>query len=110
MVSLHDPDPTRWEFWKGFLEESQRGPAWREAGSWALGVLQEQLGDRWLHRTWTKYTLPGPLVLSSAHTIAFAELLELALRLDLLRDHPGMGVVGRNLRRDPREQLTGPHS
>lgn len=104
MVSLHDPDPTRWEFWKAFLEESQRGPAWREAGSWALGVLEEQLGDRWLHLTWTKYALPGPLVLSPAHTIAFAELLELALRLDLLRDHPGMGVVRRNLRRDPREQ------
>lgn len=57
-----------------------------------------------MQRTWTKYKLPDPLVLSSGHTIAFAELLELAVRLELLSKHSGMGVVRRNLRRDPREQ------
>lgn len=105
MTRSHEPDPSRWDVWKTFIEDSRRGPAWREAGRWALEVLEEQLGgDRWLQRTWTKYKLPDPLVLSSAHTIAFAELLELAVRLELLSKNSGMGVVRRNLRRDPREQ------
>lgn len=109
--SWHEPDPTSWEFWLSSFESSLHGDAWKETGRWALEILRAQLGEQWLGRTLEKYekvgaesALPTFFVLAPAHTIAFAQLLELTLRLDLLGDRPGMGRIRKDLLKDPREE------
>ena len=88
-----------------------RGDAWKEAGRWALETLRAQLGDQWLARTHKKYAqigaesaFPTFFVLAPAHSIGFAQLLELTLRLDLLEEHAGMGRIRKILLNDPREE------
>lgn len=93
---------------------SHRGLAWRQAGVWALDTLEENLGQDWLGRTIEKYRLlelgemlPYFIQLGPAHTLAYADLLEFALRLEILRDVPGMGKVRKVLRGIPRPDQLG---
>lgn len=83
------PDPGAWQTWEGLIDDGLRNEAWKSAGRWAIDRLNHHLGPTWPRRAWTKYQLPTFLVWSPAHAIAFAQLLELALRLDLLADCPG---------------------
>lgn len=93
---------------------SHRGPAWRQAGVWALDTLEENLGQDWLGRTIEKYRrlelgemLPYFIQLGPAHTLAYVDLLEFALRLEILSDVRGMGKVRKVLRGIPRpDQLS----
>lgn len=103
-----EPDPSSWKFWREWMNRSQRGPAWRQVGSWAFNELEAQVGDVWLTRTIEKYSrageekiLPPIIFLAPSHTIAFAELLELVLRLDLLKDRPGCHRLRAILDGDP---------
>lgn len=104
MIDSEFPDPGSWQTWEGLIEGGLRNDAWKSAGRWALGRLNQHLGDNWPGRAWTKYRIPTFLVWSPAHTIAFAQLLELALRLDLLAGCSGAGKLRRVLRQDPREE------
>ena len=106
-----ESDPTSWELWLSFFERSLRGDAWKETGRWALENLRAKVGNQWLARTHKKYAqicaesaLPTFFVLAPAHTIAFAQLLELTLRLDLLSERAGMGKIRKILLNDPREE------
>lgn len=98
------PDPTDWGTWNSLIEGGLRNQSWKSAGRWALETLGRHLGHDWPHRAWTKYSIPTFLAWSSSHTIAFAQLLEVALRVELLRDHSGAGKLRRVLRQDPREE------
>lgn len=101
-------DPSRWDFWHEWMRRSQRGPAWRQVGTGALDALEAQVDKGWLSRTIEKYTgagedytLPPFLFLAPVHTIAFAELLELVLRLDILTGKLGTERLCGILDRDP---------
>jgi hypothetical protein len=100
----------QWSEWQELMSGASWSPAWRQAGTFALTVLEEELGRGWPSLAWEKHDrqdLPPELAWSSAHAIAYAQLLELGLRLRLLEHHHGMAKVTRVLRSDPRpEQLT----
>jgi hypothetical protein len=98
------PDPGSWRTWESLIEGGLRNDAWKSAGRWALECLNHHLGASWPRRAWTKYRIPTFLVWSPTHTVAFAQLLELALRLDLLAGCSGAGKLRRVLRQDPREE------
>lgn len=94
------------------MSRSQRGMAWQETGKWALDALEAQLDETWLSRTIEKYSrageeyiLPSFIFLAPAHTIAFAELLELVLRLELLGEAPGVQQLRTVLNGDPMPHL-----
>jgi len=75
-----------------------RPQAWTTAGLWAVDRLEEHLGRDWPERTWQRFgRLPAGIELAPMHTIAFAELLELALRLDRCRDCERLPRVIRTL-------------
>lgn len=102
------PEPEEWDFWRDWMNHSQRGPAWRQVGNWAFDAIEARVDEGWLGRTIEKYSrageeyiLPSIIVLAPAHTIAFAELLELALRLSQLNDQPGMQKARTILNADP---------
>lgn len=84
--------------WAGLRErmsDSSRSDEGRAAGVWAIDRLSRYLPDGWL-----RSSAGRGLCLAPFHAIAFAELVELALRLDLLGDVPGMAKVRRDLIRD----------
>ena len=96
------------------MRQSHRGPAWQQAGVWALDTLEENLGQNWLSRTIEKYRrlelgemLPYFIQLGPAHTLAYADLVEFALRLEILRDVRGMGKIRKVLRGVPRPDQLG---
>lgn len=98
------PDPTEWGTWESLIEGGLRNEAWKIAGRWALETLGQNLGADWPRRAWTKYSIPTFLLWSSSHTIAFARLLEVALRLEVVRNCSGAAKLRRVLRQDPREE------
>lgn len=60
----------------------------------AIETMRLTLGEEWLAEGW----VPPELALAFSHTIAFAQLLELALRLSSFREAPGAGVIRQGLR------------
>ena len=94
--------------WSGIrarIEESSRSDEGKTAGVWAIDELKSQLGDDWMERVGQhEGSAPSQLTLSPSHAVAFGELLDLSLRLHLLRDVEGMGVVRRDLKTDLREE------
>ena len=88
------------------MGRSARSAAGRAAGDFALRTLQEHLGDEWPRLAWEKHdqrSLPAELLLSSAHAVAFAQLVELALQLRTLPAN-GAGKIRKALHGDPRPQ------
>lgn len=78
----------------------------RSAASYAFDSLEQDLGSNWPAYAASKFGVPGEFELSSSHLFAVVRLLELALRLDVLREHSGLGKVRRTLKRSPsREEL-----
>jgi hypothetical protein len=99
------PPPT-WAFFRESFENAPPGRpvAWREVGLWAIDRLSERLGEDWPERAWKKNgRLPAGMAWAGSHTAAYVELIELALRLELLCDREGFADVCRPLKRDPRE-------
>jgi len=74
------------------------------AGVWALKVLEEVLGPRWPEDIFDSAGSVPSEVFGFAYAYEFARLLELALRLTMLRSTPGYGKVRRDLRRDHRHE------
>lgn len=98
-----DADEAAYISWEGQRErmnESVKPEAGRAAGLWAIDQLQLHLGDHWPEQTAGKNSQPGFVLAASYHARAFGELLDLALRLHLLRDIPGIAKVRRELQRD----------
>jgi len=91
------PLPT-WNYWRELIGSAARSQAWRTVGLWAVDLLQERLGEQWPQRAWEKFgRLPAGIELAPTHPVAFAELAELALRLELCRDCERFPRVRRTL-------------
>jgi len=96
------PQPT-WELIGSVMEDSGRSPAWRAAGRWALDVLAAELGPMWPVEAVNQFgEIPLPLLLASGHTVAYAQTLELALRVHLLRDASGFADARNEIKGDRR--------
>lgn len=90
-----------WSLWRHLMRRSNRSPAGIETGLWAMDVLEKALGSDWPGRVRRREgTVPPEVAWSSAHAAAFAELVELALRLKLLENVPGIARVRQDLRRN----------
>lgn len=104
-----DPPPLSWEILHAMMDAPNgRSEAWRQAGHWALDVLEAELGTGWPEIVRAKNPTGGAPLLARAagYAVAYAEILELALRLRLLRKVNGRAKLWRTLRKDPRpEQL-----
>jgi hypothetical protein len=66
-----------------------------------MDVLEQELGETWPGQVRGKEgSVPPEIAWSPAHAVAYAELLEFALRLKLLSRVPGFASVRRDLRRN----------
>ncbi len=83
--------------------QTRRSEAWRRAGLWVLDQLSAVLGEDWpgkVRRSGSSEWFPGELGYQHSHTIAYAKLLELALRLQKFEKSDGIRRVRRDLRDD----------
>jgi len=97
--------PPSWDLWRDQMTRSARSDAGRATGVWALDVLESELGRGWLETAWEMERGPREILLAASHAVAFAEMVELALRLMLLHDVPGIARVRRVLQTDYRAVL-----
>lgn len=93
-----------WEILHSMMGNATWSQAWRETGAWAFDVLESHLGSDWPAVVAEKNPTGGAPQLAWAvgHVVAYAQVLELALRLELLRGVDGFAKVRRALRTDPR--------
>jgi hypothetical protein len=104
---LPEVEPPTWSYFRERFEKAPSGrpPAWRQVGLWAVDRLSERLGEDWPEKTFKKLgRLPAGMALAGSHTVAYAELVELALRLELLCDREGFARIRDALKQDPREE------
>lgn len=95
-----------WDLWRQGLAGSSWSKSMRVAGAFAFDSLERDLGRNWPDYAASKFGIPGEFGLSSSHLFAVVRLIELALRLDALRSHSGLGKVRKILKRSPsREEL-----
>lgn len=101
---MPESDPPGWTDVAALLARADRHDAYAKAGFWALEMLHERLGEDWLPRAVSKSNDAFPLALDllGSHTLALAEALEWAIRLELSTDWDGWADMLRDLRRDPR--------
>jgi hypothetical protein len=101
-MDLVRPVPN-WQLWRGEMQRSQRSETEKTAGLWALDVLASMLGSDWPERTFeSEGSVPSEVLGAATHVLYFAQLLDLALRLELLRGVTGIQTVVRDLRQDLR--------
>jgi hypothetical protein len=97
-------DRPSWDLYRRMLESSFVSPARREATLWALAELEQRMGADWLERYWrASGHVPSEVNLGSAHVSALGNLLDFALRLNVLDTVPGVGKVQREMRNDLRD-------
>jgi hypothetical protein len=78
----------------------ERPKAWSEAGLWAMNEMRALLGDEWPSETARTGWFPAELGSAYSHTVAFARLMELALRLREFGSTSGMATVRNALKSD----------
>jgi hypothetical protein len=81
-----------------------RPEAWRQAAAWALDRLEARLGHEWpaLVIERSPDHSAGELAWTPGNTIAYVNLLEFALRIELLDGIPGHAKARRAIAKDPR--------
>jgi hypothetical protein len=96
-----------WAALRAAMERAGRTKAWIDAGIWALQTLEVHLGRAWPGEVARKTPngRPSELAIAAHHAVAYSQLLELALRLELLRDVEGSAKVRRAIATDPRPTL-----
>lgn len=96
--------PAPWESWDLLTEATAResGTPRALAAEKAIGILRSILGEGWLDVDPAQ--IPHEIALGFSHTLAFVQLLELALRLHEFSDAAGSAVLRRNLRKDRRPE------
>ncbi len=83
-----------------------RTDAWRTVGLWAVERLNAHLGAAWPATTFRRHgALPGGMAYAGAHSVAYFELVQLALWLELLSGVHGFASIRRTLRTDAREAV-----
>jgi hypothetical protein len=100
-----DVPPLSWDVLHSMMASSNGwSEAWRQTGDWALDVLEGQLGPDWPELVRNKNPTGGAPMLAWAagHVSAYVSLVELALRLDLLKGCPGFAKARTAIRSDPR--------
>jgi|SRR5271154_1308549 len=110
-VPARNVPPPSWAFFRQGFEDAppSRSRAWRTVGLWAVDRLQERLGEDWPPQTYEKHgLLPGGMALAIGHTVAYFELIGLALWLEVLSHCDGIADVCRPLKQDPRDDVV-PH-
>src|SRR4051794_27262682 len=98
MESWDLSDPLTWTLLRDLLTRSLgRDPAWVQAGLWALETLESQLGLDWPALLVEKHPdhSAGDFAWMAGHVVAYATVLELALRLDVLSQAAGIAKVRR---------------
>jgi hypothetical protein len=91
-----------WESWDLLAEATAREPGTPRAlaAEKAIGIMRSVLGEDWL--SIDAAPIPDEVALAFSHTLAFVQLLALALRLQEFSDVSGAAVLRRNLRTDRR--------
>ena len=94
--------PAPWESWDLLIETTAREPGTPRAlaAEKAIGIMRSVLGEDWLNID--AALIPDEVALAFSHTLAFVQLLELALRLEEFKDVPGAAVLRRKLKTDRR--------
>jgi hypothetical protein len=90
------------------MDRTQERPdAWIPTGRWVLDTLETILGSGWPSVVQAKAPDGGApaLAYGSTHTVAYAELLELAVRLTLIDGLPGHAKLRAALASDPRPDV-----
>jgi hypothetical protein len=88
-----------WPVLRELLTQADRSAAWKEVADWTITVLEDVLGPTWPERAIEQFNeLPIPLILGSANTLAFVQTVDLAMRMQLLREVPGFGRARKELR------------
>jgi hypothetical protein len=78
--------------------------ATRDVGVWALNVLERELGKSWPEDAYQRTgAVPSIVMMGPTHAQVYGELIELALRLQLLGKRPRFVAVRNGLRRDHRD-------
>jgi hypothetical protein len=99
-----------WDIVRDMLARvTARPPAWTHAATWTVDTLESRLGDDWPALVMAKSPdrSAGDLAFFAGHTIAYAHILEFALRLVLLDGIRGHAKVRRAIATDPRpDQLS----
>ncbi len=97
--------PVPWASWDLLAEATAREPGTprARAAEKAIAILRSVLGEDWLNVDAAQ--IPQEIALSFSHTLAFVQLLALALRLQEFSEISGAAVLRRNLRTDRRPEL-----
>jgi hypothetical protein len=98
-------DGLTWAALRAMMERAiGRSRAWRDTGLWALRSLEVHLGHDWPVTLARKAPggRPSELAVAAGHVTAYANVLELALRLELLKETSGFGKARRAIVTDPR--------
>ncbi len=102
---MRDAPLPSWDLLRRLLDNRQHSVAWRDDGRWAIDTLESTLGIDWPSRA--AEADPGlfrPMLWGASHVVAYAELLEFALRLQLLQSVAGMARLRRSMRADLRAE------
>jgi hypothetical protein len=85
----------------------ERPPAWVREGHWALEVLERHLGEPWPAQVVARSSPGGGdwLLWSSSHVIAYINVLELALGLQLVHGLRGHAKLRKAITADPRPEI-----
>jgi hypothetical protein len=102
-ISGENRSPPTWELIGGVMQDSGVRRLGVLRGRWALEVLAADLGPMWPIEAINQFgEIPLPLLLASGHTIAYAQTLEIALRVHLLRHVSGFADARNEIKGDRR--------
>lgn len=93
-----EPPIDDWDLLREAMRRSSWSPQAREAGGWALQVLERRIGSTWPHRWRDSDDGPPEVLYAHTHLIALAATLDLALALELVHAAPGAAQVRRQVR------------
>lgn len=101
------PEPS-WALVRALMARKSQPANRREAGLWAVDRLESYLGPDWAGLAFANDpSLRDLLVWSSAHVDAVLFVVELALRLEVLKQLPGFAKVRNQVTTDVRYALAG---
>lgn len=101
------PEPS-WALVRALMDRPSQPTNRREVGLWAVDRLEQYLGPDWAGLAFANDpSLRHLLVWSGAHVDAVFFVVELAVRLELLNDVPGIAKIRSQLKTDVKYALAG---